>query len=95
MRWFLCLLLTLGPITAMAEEVVRSHAITIDLAERLLAMSPTPMSKIFFANSGQKWTFYGNANSPVDDWNCRTDLLDDDGSAESSPTSTSGPVRRP
>ena len=29
MRWFLCLLFTLGPITAMAEEVVRSHAITM------------------------------------------------------------------
>ena len=32
----------------------RSHATTIDLAERLLAMTPTPMSKIFFANSGSE-----------------------------------------
>ncbi len=32
----------------------RSHATTIDLAERLLAMSPSPMSKILFANSGSE-----------------------------------------
>ena len=32
----------------------RSHATTIDLAERLLAMSPSPMSKVLFANSGSE-----------------------------------------
>ena len=37
---------------------------------------------IYFANSGQKWTFYGKGNQPVDDWGCQTELLDDDGSAE-------------
>jgi 4-aminobutyrate--pyruvate transaminase len=32
----------------------RSHATTIDLAERLLALSPSPMSKVLFANSGSE-----------------------------------------
>ena len=48
----------------------RSHATTIDLAERLLSLSPVPMSKILFANSGSEandtavklvW-YYNNAN---------------------------------
>lgn len=32
----------------------KSHTPGIDLAERLLAMSPVPMSKVFFANSGSE-----------------------------------------
>ena len=32
----------------------RSHAAAIDLAERLLALSPVPMSKILFASSGSE-----------------------------------------
>jgi len=32
----------------------RSHTTTIDLAERLLSLSPSPMSKILFANSGSE-----------------------------------------
>lgn len=32
----------------------RSHATTIDLAERLLVLSPSPMSKVLFANSGSE-----------------------------------------
>ena len=32
----------------------RSHPRAIDLAERLIAMSPVPMSKVFFANSGSE-----------------------------------------
>ncbi len=32
----------------------KSHNPGIDLAERLLAMSPVPMSKVFFANSGSE-----------------------------------------
>jgi len=37
---------------------------------------------IYFANSAQKWTFFGSGNQPVDDWGCSTELLDDDGSTE-------------
>ena len=32
----------------------RSHPRAIDLAERLIAMSPVPMSKVFFSNSGSE-----------------------------------------
>jgi 4-aminobutyrate--pyruvate transaminase len=32
----------------------KSHLPAIDLAERLLAMAPVPMSKVFFANSGSE-----------------------------------------
>jgi 4-aminobutyrate--pyruvate transaminase len=32
----------------------KSHPAAIDLAERLLAMAPAPMSKVFFANSGSE-----------------------------------------
>ena len=39
-------------------------------------------SKIYFTNSGQKWTFFGNGNQPVDDWGCRTELVEDDGSTD-------------
>ena len=32
----------------------RSHETAIDLAERLIALAPVPMSKVFFANSGSE-----------------------------------------
>src|SRR5690606_29788361 len=32
----------------------RSNPATIELAERLLALAPVPMSKVFFANSGSE-----------------------------------------
>jgi 4-aminobutyrate---pyruvate transaminase len=32
----------------------RTHDVTVDLAERLLALAPVPMSKVFFANSGSE-----------------------------------------
>ena len=32
----------------------KSPAPTIELAERLIAMAPVPMSKVFFANSGSE-----------------------------------------
>jgi len=37
---------------------------------------------IYFANSGQKWTFYGKGNQPVDEWGCSTEYLDDDGTSD-------------
>ena len=65
-----------------AFERYRVEKADHSLPRRLVQVTRPGGNRIFFANSGQKWTFYGNANSPVDDWNCRTDLLDDDGSAE-------------
>lgn len=32
----------------------RTHAVTVDLADRLLALAPSPMSKVFFASSGSE-----------------------------------------
>ena len=37
---------------------------------------------IYFANSGQKWEYFGKGNRPVDEWGCKTELLDDDGSSD-------------
>ena len=37
---------------------------------------------VYFANSGQKWVFFGKGNLPVDEGGSHTELVDDDGSAE-------------
>ena len=39
-------------------------------------------SNIYFANSGQKWTYFQGGNHPVDEWGSDTVLIDDDGSAD-------------
>mgnify|MGYP002018195831 CR=1 FL=1 len=65
-----------------ALENYRVEKADHSLPRRLVRVNRPSGSKIYFANSGQKWTFYGNGNNPVDDWGCSTDLLDDDGSAD-------------
>jgi len=34
---------------------------------------------VYFANTAQKWVFFGQTNQPVTEWGNRTELLDDDG----------------
>ena len=65
-----------------ALEKYRVDKADHSLPRRLVRVTRPGGTRIYFANSGQKWTFYGTSNSPVDDWGCQTDLLDDDGSAE-------------
>lgn len=52
------------------------------LPQRLIRVTRPGGVHIYFANSQQKWVFYGHGSQPVDEWGCRTDLLDDDGSKE-------------
>ncbi|NKB71325.1 MAG: enolase [Candidatus Latescibacteria bacterium] len=53
-----------------------------DLPRRLIKVLRPGGVNVYFANSAQKWTFFGNGNQPVDEWGSRTELIDDDGSAE-------------
>ena len=52
------------------------------LPRRLTCVVRPGGARVYFANSGQKWDFFGRGNRPVDDWGCRTELIDDDGSSE-------------
>ena len=45
-------------------------------------MTRTCGVNVYFANSGQKWTFFGHGNQPVNEWGNHTELLEDDGSPE-------------
>ncbi len=65
-----------------ALEHYRVEKADHSLPRRLVKVIRPGGVNIYFANSGQKWTFYGKGNQPVDDWGCQTELLDDDGSAE-------------
>ncbi|MBT6146307.1 MAG: enolase, partial [Gemmatimonadetes bacterium] len=52
------------------------------LPKRLIKVSRPGGVNVYFANSGQKWEFYGKGNQPVDEWGCSTEYLEDDGTAE-------------
>ena len=49
---------------------------------RLIKVTRAGNINIYFANSGQKWTFFQGGNHPVDEWGSNTELVDDDGSGE-------------
>lgn len=50
------------------------------LPRRLIKVSRTCGVNVYFANTAQKWVFFGHTNQPVTEWGNRTELLDDDGS---------------
>ena len=52
------------------------------LPRRLTEVTRPGGTKIYFVNSGQKWTFFQGGNRPVDDWGSTTRLVDDDGTSE-------------
>jgi L-alanine-DL-glutamate epimerase-like enolase superfamily enzyme len=65
------------------------------LPPRLIKVSRACGVNVYFANSGQKWTFFGHGNQPVTEWGNSTELIDDDGSAEFAELhrrATAGPV---
>ena len=69
----------------MNNEILEKYR--VDKADHKLPRRLTKVIRpsgvnIFFTNSSQKWTFFGNGNQPVDDWGCRTELIDDDGSQD-------------
>ncbi len=65
-----------------ALEKYRVEEADHTLPRRLTCVVRPGGTRVYFANSGQKWDFFGKGNRPVDDWGCRTELLDDDGSRE-------------
>ena len=65
-----------------ALERYRVDTADHSLPRRLVKVTRPGGVNVYFANSGQKWTFFGRGNQPVDDWGCDTDMIDDDGSAE-------------
>ena len=65
-----------------ALEKYRVEKADHSLPKRLVKVSRPGGVNVYFANSGQKWTFFGRGNQPVDEWGSRTELLEDDGSAE-------------
>jgi L-alanine-DL-glutamate epimerase-like enolase superfamily enzyme len=48
---------------------------------RLIKVTRPGGVNIYFAETRQKWVFYGNGNQPVDEWGTQTELIDDDGGA--------------
>lgn len=50
------------------------------LPRRLIKVSRTCGVNVYFANTAQKWVFFGHTNQPVTEWGNRTELLEDDGS---------------
>ena len=52
------------------------------LPRRLIKVIRPGGVHIYFANTRQKWVFFGKGNQPVDDWGCHTELIDDDGGTE-------------
>jgi L-alanine-DL-glutamate epimerase-like enolase superfamily enzyme len=65
-----------------ALEKYRVEKADHTLPKRLVKVLRPGGVNVYFANSGQKWTFFGKGNQPVDEWGSRTELLEDDGSAE-------------
>ena len=65
-----------------ALATYRVEAADHSLPRRLIKVTRPGNVHIYFAESRQKWVFYGNGNQPVDEWGTHTELIDDDGSAE-------------
>ena len=65
-----------------ALEKYRVDSPDHSLPKRLTKVIRPSGTCIYFANSGQKWEYFGKGNRPVDEWGCKTELLDDDGSSD-------------
>ena len=65
-----------------ALERYRVEKADHSLPRRLTEVIRPGGTRIYFANSGQKWTYFQGGNRPVDDWGCTTLLLDDDGTKD-------------
>jgi hypothetical protein len=67
------------------EEAVqryRVEKVDFSLPKRLIKVLRPGGGNIHFADDRQKWNFYASGNQPVDEWDCRTEWIDDDGSRE-------------
>ena len=65
-----------------ALEQYRVEKADHSLPRRLIKVSRACGVNVYFANTRQKWTFFGHGNQPVNEWGNHTELLDDDGTPE-------------
>jgi len=65
-----------------ALELYRVETADHSLPRRLIKVTQPSGLNIYFANSRQKWVFFGGGNLPVDEWGSGTEYLDDDGTTE-------------
>jgi L-alanine-DL-glutamate epimerase-like enolase superfamily enzyme len=63
-----------------ALERFRVEKADHSLPRRLIKVSRACGANVYFANTAQKWTFFGHGNQPVNEWGNHTELLEDDGS---------------
>lgn len=64
-----------------ALERYRVERADLSLPRRLIKVSRACGLNVYFANTAQKWVFFGNGNQPVTEWGNQTELIEDDGSA--------------
>lgn len=65
-----------------AIETYRVEKANLELPRRMIKVSRPSGVNVYFANTRQKWVFFGDGNLPVDDWGTETAYLDDDGTGE-------------
>jgi hypothetical protein len=65
-----------------AIEKYRVEKADHSLPRRMIKVNRASGLNVYFANTRQKWVFFGDGNLPVDDWGSSTDYIDDDGSAD-------------
>ncbi len=65
-----------------AIEKYRVEKADHDLPRRMIKVNRASGMNVYFANTRQKWVFFGDGNLEVDAWGSSTEYLDDDGSRE-------------
>ncbi|HAA75655.1 TPA: enolase [Candidatus Latescibacteria bacterium] len=63
-----------------AIERYRVEKANHDLPRRMIKVNRASGLNVYFANTRQKWVFFGDGNLPVDDWGSSTEYMEDDGS---------------
>jgi L-alanine-DL-glutamate epimerase-like enolase superfamily enzyme len=61
-----------------AIETYRVDKADHALPRRMIKVNRPSGLNVYFANTKQKWVFFGNGNMPVDEWGSSTEYLDDD-----------------
>ena len=62
-----------------AIETYRVEKADHGLPRRMIKVNRPNGVNVYFANTRQKWVFFGGGNLPVDEWGSSTEYLDDDG----------------
>ena len=67
----------------MDEDAIEKYRVDKadhSLPRRMIKVNRASGLNVYFANTRQKWVFFGDGNLEVDDWGSSTEYLDDDGS---------------